>query len=129
MKRGLYFILFLGTLLMFSCGKKETKKKDANPKEEVKDTIKDVEKDQKEEVSELIFKVQIGAYRNQPQKLASVPNVKVTVEESLYKYRLGDFKGYQEARDYRKSLLKRYPDAFIQALKNNQPIHIAEALK
>ena len=124
----LYTYIFT-ILLMFSCGKKEVKKetvKDENSivKDFIEETVNVVE-----EVPELIFTVQVAALRNKNAAYKSIENMRIFNEENLFKYRLGQFATYQEASAYRVSLLNRYSGAFIQALKNGEPINIKQALK
>ena len=77
----------------------------------------------------LIFTVQIGAFKKQNSKFSSLQNVQVSSENSMYKYRLGAFETYKEAKSYRRKLLNKFPGAFVQAVKNNKPITIQEAIK
>ena len=118
--------------LVLSCGNKEVKKESKEFKEPVlEETI--VKKDEVseeiiKEVNTLVFTVQIAALKKNNTTLINVHDVKKYDENSLTKYRLGSFLTYKEARSFRKSILKLYPDAFIQALKNDKPISIKEAL-
>ncbi|MCI2227729.1 SPOR domain-containing protein [Polaribacter sp. MSW13] len=122
-----YLLLFV--LIIASCGKKEIKKetvKQENPI--VKDTVvKSVT--EIEEVPKLFFTVQIAALKSTNATFNNIKDIQIYKEENLTKYRLGMFSTYKEARTYRTSLLDIYPDAFVQALKSNKPIHIKEALK
>ena len=81
-----------------------------------------------EEIPVLIFTVQIAALKNQSEDFENIDGIKVYYENDLTKYRLGNFETYQEAREFRTQILNEYNDAFIQALKNEQPISILEAL-
>lgn len=120
--------LFLFLVLVFSCTKKETKPENKETLEPVvKDTIVQVENE--EEISELIFTVQIAALRKDNAPLSNLSNVSLYQEDSLTKYRLGTFETYKEARAYRLKILNTYKGAFVQALKNNVPISITEALQ
>jgi hypothetical protein len=117
-------------LLIISCGKKEVEKEFVKDKNTVVvDTIKEVVTDTQEVVPELIFTVQIAALKNDSSFLKSIENIQTFEEQNLTKYRLGQFSTYEEARIFRASLLKNYPDAFVQALQNGNPISITEALK
>ncbi|QTD37382.1 SPOR domain-containing protein [Polaribacter batillariae] len=122
-------ILFSITLLLFSCGKKEVKKETQEITPPVpKDTIVK-EKMVKEEVPSLVFTVQIAALKNPNNVLANLNGVHIYEENSLTKYRLGAFETYEAARSKRNELRSKYKGAFVQALENNRPIHIKEALK
>ena len=107
MKNITTLLFFL--LLVFSCTKKEVKKEKQEVLEPIlKDTIVQIDYESKEEVLKLVFTVQIAALRNSNEKFANIANVSLYKENSLTKYRLG---------------------AFEQALKNNIPISITEALQ
>jgi len=126
-------ILVLLLLFVFSCGKKEVKsdiQEIKAPELEIpvdKDK-KEVKLEEQDEISTLIFTVQIAALKNQNEDLENIDEIKVYYENDLIKYRLGDFETYQEAREFRSQILNEYNDAFIQALKNDRPIFILEAL-
>lgn len=125
--------LILFCFLVFSCGKKEIKKESIEFKEPAVempvtkvDEIKEPEI--KEEAPTLIFTVQIAALKKENEDLMRIDGVKTYYEDDFTKYRLGSFETYQEARDFRVQVLKDYKDAFVQALKNEQPIFILDAL-
>ena len=129
MKNIITLLFFL--LLVLSCGKKELKK-------ESQEVLKPVFKDQPMQVDEdmaekkvltPIFTVQIAALRNINERLADIKNVHMYQENTLTKYRLGIFETYKEAKEYRLKVINDYKGAFVQALKNNVPITITEALK
>jgi 3-isopropylmalate dehydratase small subunit len=126
-------ILILVLLFVFSCGKKEVKSEVEEIKApEVEVTIdkddKEIKLEEQEKISTLIFTVQIAALKNQNEDLENIDEIKVYYENDLIKYRLGNFESYEEAREFRSQILNEYNDAFIQALKNDQPIFILEAL-
>lgn len=128
-----YFYTFIfGVLFLISCGKNEIKKetiKTENPivLDTIKETVLEVEEIKK--VPEIYFTVQIAALKNNDIVLKSIENIQTFEEDNLTKYRLGLFETYEEARNFRASILNRYDDAFVQALKNGVPINIKEALK
>ncbi|UAM99315.1 SPOR domain-containing protein [Polaribacter litorisediminis] len=128
MKNITTLLLFL--VLVFSCTKKETKPENKEFLEPVvKDTILQVDDENPEEISSLIFTVQIAALRKDNEPLSNISDVSLYQEDSLTKYRLGTFETYKEARAYRLKILNTYKGAFVQALKNNAPISITEALQ
>lgn len=130
MKTSNYFVLILSLLLAVSCAKKEEKKTDEKPKEQVVDTVQPAPVKQPEKKKPaLVFTVQVGAFKKENTKLASLSNVQVSQESGLHKYRLQSFETYQEAKKYKNSISAQYPDAFIQAVKNGEPISIQAALK
>lgn len=128
MKIKKHLLLVLSGVILASCAVKD--KKEIQPEvkkvEEVHQQVKD-DVVVKEPV--ISFEVQIGAFDTRNTSFAGIENIKEIVEDSLYKYRLGSFEKYRKARKYRRSLLKKYPDAFVQALKDGKPITIKEALK
>ncbi|QTE22639.1 SPOR domain-containing protein [Polaribacter cellanae] len=121
-------IIFSMMVLLFSCGNKEVKKE----KQEIvapvpTDTIVKEEVVEAQEPS-LVFTVQIAALRNPNNQLANLEGVNTFEENLLTKYRIGTFETYEEARSKRNQLRYKYKGAFVQALKNNRPINIKEAL-
>lgn len=122
------FLLMLVVVVFAMSCKKETPKESQEPIPAVKkDTVVEV-KVAKPKAPELIYTVQIGAFRNTNNNLSKVPNVQIANEANLNKYRIGTFRTYSEARKFRRQALNRYPDAFVQALYNGQPISITKAL-
>jgi hypothetical protein len=125
-----YFYTYIFAIfLIISCGKKEVTKetvKDETPnvRDVIKETLNEIE-----EVSEIIFTVQIAALRKENASFRNIENIQVFKEGNLTKYRLVNFSNYQEARSFRASILNMYSDAFVQALKDGVPISIKEALK
>ena len=127
-------MLLLASLLFTMCDKKEVKKPEEKPLEKVKDTIPDVPVVQQEvkvvkKDPVITFTVQIGAFKKFGQSLEGVPKVIKYSKDDYSKYSLGSFKTVREAVNYMYSIEEDYPDAFVQALKDGEPIHISEALK
>lgn len=134
MKTKYITMLILASLLFTMCDKKEVKKPEDKPLEKVKDTIPEVPVVQKEvkvikKDPVITFTVQIGAFKKFGQSLEKVPNVVQYSKDEYSKYSLGSFKTVREAVNYMYSIEEDYPDAFVQALKDGEPIHISEALK
>lgn len=124
-----YLLVLVLGLFVFSCGKEEVKNqtiKDVNSilKDSIKETVIETKK-----IPELIFTVQIAALINNNPSFNKIENIKIYKEGNLTKYRLGAFTTYNKAKEFRKSILNNYPDAFVQAIKNGDPININEALK
>jgi cell division protein FtsN len=116
------------------CDKKEVKKPEEKPLEKVKDTIPEVPIAKKEvkivkKDPVITFTVQIGAFKKFGQTLESIPKVIKYNKDDYSKYSLGSFKTVREAVNFMYSIEEDYPDAFVQALKDGEPIHISEALK
>jgi len=135
--KNLAIVLFL-SICLFSCKNKEVEKEDEKISEpEITSPVFEVEKDDmlKNADSEnvkndnVVFTVQIAALKNENEQLMNLNAVKTYQENSLTKYRLGSFETYQEAKQFRLQVLNTYKGAFVQALKNNEPIHILEALQ
>ena len=127
-------MLICASLLFTMCDKKEVKKPEDKPLEKVKDTIPDVPVVQQEvkEVKKdpvITFTVQIGAFKKFGQSLENIPKVIKYSKDDLSKYGLGSFKTVREAVNYMYSIEEDYPDGFVQALRDGEPIHISEALK
>lgn len=138
------YIIFFTCLIVFSCDEKEN----IQAKEqalELKDSLQNIvdnnellSKKKLDSISELesietenkvVFTVQIAALKKPNANIEDLQKADVYNEGEFTKYRLGYFETYREARNYRKSLLNKYPDAFVQALKKDQPIHISKALE
>ena len=91
--------------------------------------LKKIEEIKKSKEPSLVFTVQVGAYKKANNNLSNVSNVQISQESNLYKYRLGTFLNYKDARKFRKKSLSTYPDAFVQAILNGKPISIKKALE
>ena len=122
--KNIFLLLFC--IAFLSCSKTD-KKEEVIPQEikekEVTIPVVEVVKDT------LVFTVQIAALKKVNNALTSIENVAVFQENSLVKYRLGAFKTYKEARNFRAQLISVYKGAFVQALLNDAPIPIKEALQ
>ena len=122
--KNIFLLLFCVAFL--SCSKTD-KKEEVIPQEikEKEITIPAVEvvKDK------LVFTVQIAALKKANNALTSIENLAVFQENALVKYRLGAFDTYKEARNSRAQLIRVYKGAFVQALLNDAPIAIKEALQ
>lgn len=117
-------ILVFFCIAIFSCTKTDEKKEIPNesPKVEVLGTpllVKD----------KLVFTVQIAALRTPNAKLASLANIYIYNEDDLLKYRFGSFKTYAEAKIFRTDLKIKYQGVFVQAMLNDLPISITDALQ
>lgn len=124
-------LLFIVSFFILSCNKKSEKKIETATPVVSKDTITQVKNKEATitESKEVIFTVQIAALKNSNDKLLNIVGIETYKEGALTKYRLGNFTTYKEARAYRLQLLNEYEDAFVQALKNDTPITIQEALQ
>ena len=125
MKKALY-LLFI-SVFMLSCGAKESKTKTI-PEKKVEEVIAPIVTESVPEPM-LVFTVQVGANKKESAEYASLEDVQIFKENGFFKYRLGSFESYKEARVLRKKIIKHYPDAFIQAVIGKESISIQEALK
>jgi hypothetical protein len=113
-------------ILIFFCIK--TAKKKEIPLEVIqeKEVVIPVVEAEKERI---VFTVQIAALEKVNNALNNIENVHIFQENTLTKYRIGAFETYKEARVFRTQLIRTYKDAFVQALKDDTPISIKEALQ
>lgn len=124
--KNIFLVLFC--IAFFSCTKND--KKDTIPVENIQN-IEIAAPIESEVIVEdkLVFTVQIAALKKTNTKLANLENVRIFEENSFIKYRLGGFETYKEARRKRAQLIIKYKGAFVQALLNDAPISISEALQ
>lgn len=83
-------------------------------------------------VKNIVFKIQIGVFRNQPNENALVKLSKVTTEvvpeSGLTKYFAGIYNTYEQAlNDLEKTKEAGFPGAFIVAFENDKQIPLQEA--
>jgi len=80
-----------------------------------------------------IFKVQIFAARVELQKNApdfkGLDNVEFFIENKHYKYTLGAETSYFKIQQIRKSILSKFPDAFIIAFDGDRKLSPKEVLE
>jgi hypothetical protein len=117
-------ILVFFCIAIFSCTKTDEKKE--IPREESKEEVLVTPVFVKDT---LVFTVQIAALRNPNAKLASLANIYMYNEDDLLKYRFGSFKTYAEAKVYKIALRIEHQGAFVQAMLNDLPISIKDALQ
>ena len=80
----------------------------------------------------IYFCVQIGAYEKIDLSLYSEKYTffRYHLRDNLYKYTLGIFSSYEQAHVFRKELIRLgLKDAFVQAIKDGEPIDINVALQ
>lgn len=79
-----------------------------------------------------IFKVQILASSTKlnaaDRQFKGIGNVGSYQENGLYKYTIGSSPNYNEIYRLRKSILEKFPEAFIIAFKNGQKANVVEAI-
>lgn len=87
--------------------------------------------------SQIRFKIQIGAFKNEPpaeikEKISAISNVeKQYTESGLTRYTVGSFTDYEKANIYKNELVNKYGinDAFIVAFFKEQLIPVQEAIE
>ncbi|GIV28814.1 MAG: hypothetical protein KatS3mg027_2628 [Bacteroidia bacterium] len=105
------------------------------PKENV--DVDDTKETSSIDKSQIRFKVQIGAFRNEPpadiaEKLKQISNIDKQITESgLTRYTVGSFTNYEKANAYKNELAAKYgfADAFIVAFFKEQLIPVQEAIE
>lgn len=104
---------------------KQEQKQEAKP-EAAKPDIADAK-------DEPVFKVQITTSDRKlssgNSRLKGVDDADSYFENGLYKYTVGSSTNYNEIYQLRKTLLGKFPDAFIIAFKNGQKMNVQEAIR
>lgn len=106
-------------------------------KEKTVESVKQVEKGSDNQktgnTSAPVFKIQILASDHQLKKndsqLKGLTNTAFYKEKGMYKYTVGASANYQEIYQLRKDLLKKFPQAFIIAFRDDQKMDVQEAIK
>jgi len=87
----------------------------------------------KEEKTVITFKVQIKSSRKRipitPKNFKNLNGIDEIVYDGIYKYTIGNKNSYSEIVEYCQQIRKKYPDAFIIALKGSKIIPLDIALK
>ena len=104
---------------------KQEQKQEAKP-EAAKPDIADAK-------DEPVFKVQITTSDRKlssgNSRLKGVDDADSYFENGLYKYTVGSSTNYNEIYQLRKTLLGKFPDAFIIAFKNGEKMNVQEAIR
>lgn len=110
----------------------EQGKKDER-QEERQETAKDNDDDKAETDSRPIFKVQILASSRSLRPTSShfkgLEGIESYTENNLIKYTYGASTDYNEIYRLRKSILDKFPEAFIIAFKNGEKIDVRQAIR
>lgn len=110
----------------------EQEKKDER-QEERQETAKDNDDDKAETDSRPIFKVQILASSRSLRPTSShfkgLEGIESYTENNLIKYTYGASTDYNEIYRLRKSILDKFPEAFIIAFKNGEKIDVRQAIR
>jgi hypothetical protein len=119
--------LILFCVVLFSCAKNQKKENDVKETPLKVTLVPNQTSEEKED--KLIFTVQIAALKKANEALTNLENINIFEEGTFLKYRVGAFDTYKESRVQRALLIKKYKGAFVQALLNDTPIAITEALQ
>jgi N-acetylmuramoyl-L-alanine amidase len=83
--------------------------------------------------NEIFFRVQITSsskpLQNNHPVFSNYKDVYEYTENNIYKYTVGKYTSYAEVKEFKNSLKKDFPGAFIVAFKNNKRIKLSEAIK
>ncbi len=105
---------------------KQEQKQEAVKPEAAKPDIADAK-------DEPVFKVQITTSDRKlssgNSRLKGVDDADSYYENGLYKYTVGSSANYNEIYQLRKTLLGKFPDAFIIAFKNGEKMNVQEAIR
>ena len=89
--------------------------------------------EQKATVARPVFKVQIltspKALKANDSRFKGVKDASSYQESGLYKYTVGSSEDYNEIYRLRKSILDKFPEAFIIAFKDGKRMNVQEAIK
>ena len=89
--------------------------------------------EQKATVARPVFKVQIltspKALKANDSRFKGVKDASSYQESGLYKYTVGSSEDYNEIYRLRKSILEKFPEAFIIAFKDGKRMNVQEAIK
>jgi len=84
-------------------------------------------------INEIAFMVQITSSTSKremrPENFNGISDLFEIAENNRFKYASGRFDDYSEAVEYRKIIEKKYPDAFVIAVKNNKTIPLQQAIE
>lgn len=116
--------------------------KKAEPKTEKKSEAKDEKKPESADVKKSeassstdkpVFKIQIASGTNKLKstdaRFKGLGSVESFQEKGIYKYTHGSSTNYNEIYALRKTILDKFPEAFIIAFKNGEKMNVNEAIK
>ena len=83
--------------------------------------------------NQVIFKIQLFAVEKKLRKGSSefkgLNDTDFYVEKNLYKYTYGEETSFSEINKLRKSISKKFPNAYVIAFRNGEKIAIKDAMK
>lgn len=111
----------------------ETSKKPVSKQEQGKQESDKKATEQQETSIAPVFKVQIlvsdKQLRSNSPLLKGEQDSEMYEENGMYKYTVGSSENYNEIYRLRKTLIEKFPDAFIIAFKNGEKMNVVEAIK
>ncbi|AOW20244.1 SPOR domain-containing protein [Urechidicola croceus] len=137
MKICLKILIVIITVSIYSCSNKSNKKEEIQKVESIENEVDSTHlyenislKHTSEYDNKLVYTLQIGAFSKKNNTIDENSEMISTVEEdSLIKYRYGQFDSYHEALSFKRNVVSIYPDAFILAINKGHRIDIQTALK
>lgn len=101
--------------------------------EKKEDSRQDTKDEQTNQSSQPVFKVQIMAstkvLKNNSSLFKGLENIESYNEGGYVKYTYGASTNYNEIYRLRKSILDKFPEAFIIAFKNGEKMNVSQAIK
>lgn len=80
-----------------------------------------------------VFKIQVASGTNKlkptDSRFKGLANIEHTLEKGIYKYTYGSSTNYNDIYALRKTILDKFPEAFIIAFKNGEKMNVNEAIK
>lgn len=80
-----------------------------------------------------VFKIQIASGTNKlkptDSRFKGLANIEHTLEKGVYKYTYGSSTNYNDIYALRKTILDKFPEAFIIAFKDGEKMNVNEAIK
>lgn len=111
----------------------KTEKKTEGKVEKKSETETKIEPAKTLSAGQPVFKIQIASGTNKlkptDSRFKGLANVEHTLENGVYKYTYGSSTNYNEIYALRKTILDKFPEAFIIAFKNGEKMNVNEAIK
>ena len=102
---------------------------ETNGKEEQKESTADTRQNDGAPVFKIQFLTATGKIRNGDKRLKGIAEYDYYVDGKTYKYTVGCSENYNEIYRLRKTILYKFPQAFIIAFKNGERIDVVEAIR
>ena len=102
---------------------------ETNGKEEQKESPADTRQNDGAPVFKIQFLTATGKIRNGDKRLKGIAEYDYYVDGKTYKYTVGCSENYNEIYRLRKTILHKFPQAFIIAFKNGERTDVVEAIR